>query len=72
MQIEKFKYDDFHAASLQKMSFRSYSVTIFSIYDKNDCLHVHYSILKQWQSIIRIVKVLRKLKQKLKFQKKII
>ena len=33
---------------------------------KNDCLHVHYSISKQWQSM-RMIKALWKLKQKLKF-----
>ena len=66
-QIEKFKYDDFIATCLQVMSFRSHSVTIFAIYDKNDCLYVHYSFLKQWQRI-RIIKVLSKLNQKLKFQ----
>ena len=41
VQIEKLKFDDFNAMSLQEMSIRSNSVTIFSIYDKNDCLHVH-------------------------------
>ena len=35
---------------------------------KINCLHVHYLILKQWQSI-RIAKALCKLKQKLKFHK---
>ena len=58
VQIEKLEYEDFNAMCLQEMSIRSNSVTtVFSIYDKNDCHHVHYSILKQWQSI-RMVKEL--------------
>ena len=40
----------------------------FHYMKKINYLHVHYLILKQWQSI-RIAKALWKLKQKLKFHK---
>ena len=40
VQIEKLKYDDFNAMCLQEMSSGSNSVTLFTIYDKNGCLHV--------------------------------